>query len=63
MTESLSYVVSEREYEALAVIRDIILLVSDELEANIGRESSGLAALRSCAMEEVMRAELSLFHC
>ena len=47
MTTEMSYQVTEREYEALAVLRDVITLVADEVEANLGRTSQSLEALRS----------------
>lgn len=62
MAEELSYMVSEREYEAMAVLRDVIILVADEVESNLERASPGLEALRSCAIKEVFRAESELFY-
>lgn len=62
MTTKMSYQVTEREYEALAVLRDVITLVADEVEANLGRTSQSLEALRSTVNCEVIRAENELFY-
>ncbi len=61
MAEKVSYGISEREYEAIAVIRDIAILVADEVKGNLGHASSGLEAIRACAMDEVVKAERMLF--
>jgi len=58
----MSYQVTEREYEALAVLRDVITLVADEVESNLGRVSQSLETLRSNVNSEVIRAESELFY-
>ena len=60
MAENMSYRVSEREYEAIMVIRDVIILVADEMRKNLGYDSPGLEAIRSCAMDEALKAEFDL---
>ena len=61
MAGKLSYEVSEREYEAIAVLRDIIVLVADEVRNNLGHASPGLEAMRDCALNETVKAETLLF--
>ena len=58
----MSYQVTEREYEALAVLRDVITLVADEVESNLGRVSQSLETLRSNVNSEVIRGESELFY-
>ena len=58
----MSYQVTEREYEALAVLRDVITLVADEVESNLGRVSQSLETLRSNVNSEVIRAESELVY-
>ncbi len=60
MAEVMSYEVSEREYEAIMVLRDVIILVADEMRRNLGYDSPGLESIRSCAMDEALKAELGL---
>lgn len=60
MAEAVSYEVSEREYEAIMVLRDVIILVADEMRRNLGYDSPGLESIRSCAMDEALKAELGL---
>ncbi|MBR1974026.1 MAG: hypothetical protein IKC93_06465 [Candidatus Methanomethylophilaceae archaeon] len=62
MAADMSYQVTEREYEALAVLRDVITLVADEVESNLGRVSQSLETLRSNVNSEVIRAESELFY-
>ena len=62
MAADMSYRVTEREYEALAVLRDVITLVADEVESNLGRVSQSLETLRSNVNSEVIRAESELFY-
>ena len=61
MAGKMSYEVSEREYEAIAVLRDVIILVADEMKNSLGHASPGLESMRVCALNEIMRAEKSLF--
>lgn len=56
MTGKVSYEVKEREYEAVAVLRDVITVVADEFESSTGFRSEGLDKLRNCATEEVDKA-------
>ena len=62
MAADMSYQVTEREYEALTVRRDVITLVADEVESNLGRVSQSLETLRSNVNSEVIRAESELFY-
>lgn len=62
MAEEMSYVISEKEYEALAVLRDVICLVTEEVESNLKRSSPALDMLRSFAIDEVSKAEIVLFY-
>lgn len=62
MADEMSYRVSEKEYEAMAVLRDVIILVADEVESNLGYNSPGLDSIRDCANQEVRKAEIELFN-
>ena len=58
MAETMSYDASEREYEAIMVLRDVIILVADEMKRSLGYDSPGLETIRSCAVDEALKAEL-----
>ena len=47
---------SERELEAMAVIRDVILIVKEEIETNLDYRSEGLGAMLDCADAQIEKA-------
>lgn len=60
MAEKMSYLVSEREYEAVSVLRDVIVLVTEEVESKMQHDSVVLSTLRDCATEVMMEAATAL---